>query len=244
MDFETRFELERTKDFIKNHHIVCLQFPDHLLPFSQRIYKYLKNDSNQVFILADSTFGNCCVDSVATRHVDTAAIIHYGNACLSTPKTSLNILYVFEKQEINLSALNSEISKYDQVLILTATDCYHIMDKLDQSNCIKSHINTVYPSTSPNFKHQLKEFHFDSEQNFKEISVLYIGSSTVNTSLLAMQFKDFSYFNPKTSKITKESLNNALFKKRFLQIQKVKDCNVIGIVVGTLSVGKFKSPRL
>jgi len=43
--------------------------------------KQIKNV--QVFILADTSYGSCCVDEIAAQHVEADVIIHYGQACLS-----------------------------------------------------------------------------------------------------------------------------------------------------------------
>jgi diphthamide biosynthesis protein 2 len=34
-------------------------------------------------VLADTSYGSCCVDEVAASHVDAEAVVHYGRACLS-----------------------------------------------------------------------------------------------------------------------------------------------------------------
>ena len=35
------------------------------------------------YILADTTYGSCCVDEVAAEHVGADLIVHYGRTCLS-----------------------------------------------------------------------------------------------------------------------------------------------------------------
>jgi len=45
-----------------------------------------------LFILADTTYGQCCVDEVAAEHVEAQAIIHYGPACLSPYESSFLIV--------------------------------------------------------------------------------------------------------------------------------------------------------
>ena len=37
----------------------------------------------QFFILADTTYGSCCVDEVAANHANADLIVHYGRTCLS-----------------------------------------------------------------------------------------------------------------------------------------------------------------
>lgn len=37
----------------------------------------------RIFVLADTTYGSCCVDEVAAAHVDAQCVVHFGRACLS-----------------------------------------------------------------------------------------------------------------------------------------------------------------
>jgi diphthamide biosynthesis protein 2 len=53
-------------------------------------------------ILADTSYGACCVDEIAAEHVDADAVVHYGRACLS-PTARLPVVYVFTKWQLDLS---------------------------------------------------------------------------------------------------------------------------------------------
>ena len=39
----------------------------------------------RVFVLADTTFGSCCVDEVAAAHHNADCIVHFGRACMVGP---------------------------------------------------------------------------------------------------------------------------------------------------------------
>lgn len=98
------YEIAETVEWVRSngYRIVGLQFPDHLLHISVRIFKLLraqlpisstgqlgKPDANEstaveIYLLADTTYGSCCVDCLAAQHVAADAIIHYGPACLTT----------------------------------------------------------------------------------------------------------------------------------------------------------------
>lgn len=65
---------------------VALQFPDTLLPDAGATVTALREGREkdlQVFVLADTSYGSCCVDEVAAEHVNADLIIHYGPSCLS-----------------------------------------------------------------------------------------------------------------------------------------------------------------
>ncbi|KAJ5579672.1 uncharacterized protein N7459_005657 [Penicillium hispanicum] len=50
--------------------------------------------SPRLYILADTSYGTCCVDEVAAEHVDADVVVHYGRSCLS-PSARLPVIYVF-----------------------------------------------------------------------------------------------------------------------------------------------------
>lgn len=85
---------------------VALQFPDSLLPQAPCVCEALSLTTNQIqldigssidilyFILGDTSYGECCVDEVASEHLNADIVVHYGNACLS-PTRHLPVIYVF-----------------------------------------------------------------------------------------------------------------------------------------------------
>ena len=109
------------------YHRVALQFPDELLPDAPKVIqlldvrlkvesepfetgKNLANDLAQLdidarqspsearlYILADTSYGACCIDEIAAEHVDADVVVHYGRACLS-PTVRIPVIYVFTVQ--------------------------------------------------------------------------------------------------------------------------------------------------
>lgn len=124
-------DLNRCIKFIREGSFarVCLQFSDEIINYSVEIEKQLKKHiDSDVFLLADTSYGSCCVDEVssesiilhttviyifriffstsfilqiASAHVQADCIIHFGHACLSKV-TRLPVLYVFPKSEVNV----------------------------------------------------------------------------------------------------------------------------------------------
>lgn len=69
------------------------QFPDSLLKDSTRVVASLRKrlqslreiDERDVglYVMADTTYGNCCVDEVGASHINADCVIHYGQTCFS-----------------------------------------------------------------------------------------------------------------------------------------------------------------
>ncbi len=55
-----------------------------------------ENDT-RFYILADTSYGACCVDEIAAEHVDADAVVHYGRSCLS-PTDRLPVVHVFTQR--------------------------------------------------------------------------------------------------------------------------------------------------
>jgi diphthamide biosynthesis protein 2 len=90
---------------------IALQFPDSLLPDSFLVCAAVEeglrlcaaggtardDGAPLVFVLGDTSYGECCVDELAAQHLDADVVVHYGNACLSRTR-ALPVLYVFPQQ--------------------------------------------------------------------------------------------------------------------------------------------------
>lgn len=73
-------------------------------------------------------------------------------------------------------------------------------------------------------------------------SIFYVGDEgpTLTNMIMTFNKSKFYSYNPATKTSRKESLNvNRALMKRFYLIEKAKDAQIVGIVVGTLGVSNF-----
>lgn len=42
------------------------------------------DSSVELYVMADTTYGSCCVDEVGAAHVSAECVVHYGHTCLSS----------------------------------------------------------------------------------------------------------------------------------------------------------------
>lgn len=83
---EELYEIDRTVARIKEggYKRIALQFPDELLADATAVARILTQKTEKdIFVLADTSYGSCCVDEVAAEHVSADLIVHYGRSCLS-----------------------------------------------------------------------------------------------------------------------------------------------------------------
>ncbi|GAA5856694.1 hypothetical protein JCM9279_000303 [Rhodotorula babjevae] len=91
---------------------VALQFADEQLHDAVAVYRALRSrlpQEKELYVLADTTYGSCCVDEVAAQHVDADFVIHYGHTCLS-PTARLPVLYILTKRSIDPDAAASALA--------------------------------------------------------------------------------------------------------------------------------------
>lgn len=104
---------------------IALQFPDELLHDAVPVFRAIRDRlpaEKELYVLADTTYGSCCVDEVAAQHVDADFLVHYGHTCLS-PTARLPVIYVLTKRSIDVQHAASTLASTSR-------------DSLDQSKAI------------------------------------------------------------------------------------------------------------
>ena len=125
---ESAYELDATTAWVRGggYSRVALQMPDELLGDAVAVAAALERRCNdapdraegapvRVFVLADTTFGSCCVDEVAAAHHNADCIVHFGRACMS-PVARLPARFVFHKVEIDTDTCAAAICKHAAAL--------------------------------------------------------------------------------------------------------------------------------
>ncbi|GAA5897950.1 2-(3-amino-3-carboxypropyl)histidine synthase [Sporobolomyces salmoneus] len=99
--YEVDFTLQEIEE--GGYQRIGLQFADEQLHDAVPVYRTLREKlpkDKELYVLADTTYGSCCVDEVAAQHVDADFIVHYGHTCLS-PTARLPVLYILTKRSID-----------------------------------------------------------------------------------------------------------------------------------------------
>lgn len=86
---------------------IALQFPDELIVDSAIVSQELKarlNEDQEVWILADTSYSPCCVDTIAAEHAVSAHVVHFGDACLN-PVQGVSATYVLGRPELDIDLI-------------------------------------------------------------------------------------------------------------------------------------------
>lgn len=141
------YEIERTIAEIRKGQWsrIALQFPDDMLPDAPKIFDLLRNGLRtpyehfadidyarldeksaievKPYILADTSYGACCVDEIASEHIGAEVVVHYGRSCLS-PTARLPVIYVFTEQTLAIAevirAFEATYSDKESKIVLMA----------------------------------------------------------------------------------------------------------------------------
>lgn len=152
------------------------------------------------FILADTSYGSCCVDEVAAQHVNADGIIHFGHACLTTTNDRLHKLYVFEKLPVDcqhfVSCFRSMFECRTAKILLLYDVCYqHAVESVVEliasefPNAVVSELATSSRSPEAEVETKLgRNFKLLNGSLLKEYSIVFIGRDGLTLSNIALTF--------------------------------------------------------
>ncbi|KAK6517714.1 Diphthamide biosynthesis protein 2 [Arthrobotrys conoides] len=274
-EIRTIYETDRTVDWIlsNNYSRITLQFPDDLLRDSTLVETALqdglrkgrKSESvvdgidglkvedngiekeRKIYILADTSYGSCCVDEVAAEHAEADCIVHYGRACLS-PTNRLPVLHIFTTLPLDLQALiSSFISTFPEKstpVVLTSSLPY------------SSHIPTIYESLSSegytslfassvihNPSSPIPNRTCPSTDIISTYHILHIDqplTSLILTLSTLTSSTSLQIFDPKTNSIS-SSASNRLLLRRYALLSHIRAAGIFGILINTLSSNNYLS---
>lgn len=105
--------LENQQDLQK----ITLQFPDALVQDASLVTQLLQEKCSgyrQFWVLADTAYSACCVDEVASEHVNADLVVHFGDACLNAVQ-SLPVVYSFGRPALDIAEVVAKFkATYDK----------------------------------------------------------------------------------------------------------------------------------
>lgn len=251
------------------HRRIALQFPDSLLPYSKRVTKLIESKicedrtseyEKKTFVLADTSYRSCCVDEVAAAHADCTALVHFGEACHSAPTDKIDVKYVLGNMPTLIDNFKSELQKIlnqlsaDNIVLLMDSCFSHEQTKVEEA------IREIVPPTrhvecaSLPSEFSLRENRENvylgrvippSLQNNLQTDLIFCGFP--KSPLLPVWLLSYpscisvSHYNPMEKTIQHETTRSSrLLRKRLFLVEKLKDADTVGLVVGSVGVDKHR----
>ncbi|XP_064476813.1 2-(3-amino-3-carboxypropyl)histidine synthase subunit 2-like [Ornithodoros turicata] len=258
-DLGTKYEIQRCVDWInKNQYkIVALQFPDEMLVDSVQVTLAIQNSvTADLYILGDTSYGSCCIDEVAAEHIKAEAIIHFGHTCLSYP-SRLPVCFVFGKEPCPLGELEGRLKSlitdpHAKLLLVCDVIYDHAKDIISQKlrNVFQEVVvsDPIIPDVTDRencvneVRRCARRIVLPESAGIEDYRVLFVGPENRTLSYLVMTFSlcQCYSFNPLTHVARLESTTvNRHLARRYHMIERAKDAQIIGVLVGTLGVRHY-----
>ncbi|KAK5123512.1 hypothetical protein LTR85_002550 [Meristemomyces frigidus] len=203
-------------------------------------------------ILADTSYGACCVDEVAAEHTDADVVVHYGRSCLS-PTARLPVIYVFTSKSLNLDAAAESFKKTypdagEKVCLMADIPYSHHLPALSQklreegyTNLFETKIVHDPSSLLPNrtIPPEVKE----NAEALKEYSIFHISSPPTSLLLiLSSRVKNVHIFSTTQHdhhQTSSEASTAQILRRRYALITRLSTVPIFGILINTLSVSNY-----
>jgi diphthamide biosynthesis protein 2 len=209
--------------------------------------------AERLFILADTSYGACCVDEVAAEHVDADVVVHYGRSCLS-PTARLPVIYVFTTRPLSLDVVLETFKQTypdrDQKIILMADIPYsHHVPGLANglrgegySGIYASSI--VHNPSSPLPNRTVPADVAESKDALREYQLFHISEPptslllTLSSRVGAIHIFSTGGDSRETPKVLLASSAMTL-RRRYALLTSLSTVSIFGILINTLSVKNY-----
>lgn len=204
----------------------------------------------KLFILADTSYGACCVDEVAAEHVDADVVVHYGRSCLSPP-SRLPVIYVFTSRPLDLNTVVSTFKETypdkDAKVVLMADIPYsHHVSALH--TCLEqdgySHIHAteiIHNPSSPLPNRTVPPDTIDSKEALRDYQLFHISEPPTSLLLTLSSRVSAIYIYPTSPQQSTALLasTTATLRRRYALLTSLSTTPIFGILINTLSVKNY-----
>lgn len=247
----------------ENKKQIGLQFAPNLQnTFQIEFYNTIKQlcPSKSFFIIGDTSYGSCCCDEITAKHLNADTIIRIGSSCF-TLNQNIPIYFLFENIPISNKQFTDCYSSLNEILSQENNNFTHIIviysekvkknfiNKIRKENKyngltfadIEAFIDNTTINKPDLYGRYSYNFPFDNET-----TMIYIGNENdllLNELSLRFISKIKSMYlidiaNCNRTKIDQSTINTCLYR-RFNLIEKAKQANTFGILIGSLSINSL-----
>lgn len=223
-------------------------------PMSELNTSDCSEETTSLYILADTSYGTCCVDEVAAEHVNAEVVVHYGRACLS-PTARLPVIHVFTHHEFSHESL---IGSFKQTypdtaskIIITASVEYFdhlpsIYAKLVEEGYTNLFATSVlHDPASPIPNRTVPEAVKDDPETLKDWQLFHISDPPTALLLTLSSRVSAIHIYPTDRSISDGNVKPLLastasiLRRRYATLISLSTVPIFGILINTLSVKNY-----
>lgn len=220
-----------------------------------------QDNTQQVWILADTAYSPCCIDEVAAEHVLSDIVVHFGDACMNAIQ-KLPAVYVFGKPYLDIDTVVGKFKETypdesSKVVLMADTSYSRHLPEL--FNILKeTYKDVAYADISPERASNAKIIGFKSTN--QEGSIRFSNRKLITSSKEVLEDEDLQdyalfhistpepphllYLSTKFGSVTLfDTINNSTnqgpfpsLMKRYRYMHIARTAGTIGILVNTLSL--------
>ncbi len=206
-------------------------------------------------ILADTSYGSCCVDEIAAERVEADAVVHYGRSCLS-PTARLPVIHVFTKQSLDCEqaviSFKDAFSDRSMKIVLTADMAYaHHVQAVYQGLLEEGYegifaADIIQDPASPIPNRTVPEEVQENPEKLKHWRLFHISEPPTSLLLtLSSRLSEIRIY-PTDSKTDDEPARTSLaanssrlLRRRYALVTSLATVSIWGILINTLSVKNY-----
>ena len=205
----------------------------------------------KLYILADTSYGTCCVDEVAAEHVDADVVVHYGRACLS-PTARLPVIHVFTQKPLDHSAVIAAFKesypdqKEKVVIVADVTYSNHVdavVSKLQEEGYADIFATrVVHEPSSPVPNRTVPSSVREHPESLKDWQLFHISDPPTALLLtLSSRVGSIRIFPTDQGSAPKPVVAStfASLRRRYATLTSLSTVPVFGILINTLSVKNY-----
>lgn len=223
--------------------------------------KEIEDNTQHVWILADTAYSSCCIDEVAAEHVNSNIVVHFGDACLNAIQ-KLAAVYVFGKPHLLLESIIAKFRETypdieSKVVLMADTPHTRYLPELYTAlkptypNLAFADINLERANDATIIGFQSSQMSTSSKLRFSN-RILVTDQDVVEDELidynlfhittpqpphllyLASKFSQLSLYSPSDNTIDQGPFPSLMKRYRYMHI--ARTAGTIGILVNTLSL--------
>ncbi|KAI9779410.1 MAG: Diphthamide biosynthesis protein 2 [Geoglossum umbratile] len=208
-------------------------------------------EEERLYILADTSYGSCCVDEIAAEHIDADGIVHYGRTCLS-PTARLPVIYVFTTRPLPIKpvvlAFQEVFPKLDEKVVLMADVTYAnhvkcVYDALCGAGYTKVFKTDVIHSPSSLLPNRTVPEEEEEGEGLGGYKLFHISEPPASLLLILSSRLESIYIYPTTPSPSPQkpllTTTTTTLRRRYALITSLTTVPVFGILINTLSVKNY-----
>ena len=208
----------------------------------------------RLYILADTSYGACCVDEIAAEHVEADVVVHYGRSCLS-PTARLPVVHVFTQRALDVEAVvrafEDTFPKKEESIILMAEVTYtshlpRLNELIKKRGYANVHVTSILHDPSSPLPNRTIPEEVQKEPSLMKRWHLWHISEPPQSLLLTLSSRLAGiYIYPTSSDGDPERSRPLLaatalsLRRRYALLTSLSTVSIFGILINTLSVKNF-----